>query len=277
MSVNPSTETVLDCEALTQLIPEYAFGLTDDAETYLVETNLKRCPEAQALLADYRALQVDLRASVAQVEPSPELGTRLMAAVRASDAAAPTASEPVASTAPTREPNLRAVPPPRKSSRRVYAAWITAAAALIVLVITNVYWFSRVNNLSDRLDNLTPTSGSAFVLTDTSGLHWVRLPSATDDGSASAFMMWNNDSQTGLLYARGFPEPAPGFGYQLWLASDAAGRVSGGVFEVNPTGDGALLVHVNAPIDSYTRAGITTEPISGSEGPTSPAVVRGDL
>ncbi len=269
MNVNPSTQTALDCEALTQLIPEYAFGLTDDAETYLVETNLKRCPEAQALLADYRALQVDLRASVAQVEPSLELGTRLMAAVRAADAAVAPASA-VATPAPA----LTVTP---RKSRRVYAAWITAVAALIVLVITNVYWFSRVNSLSDRLDNLTPTSGSAFVLTDTSGLHWVRLPSAVEDGSASAFMMWNNDSQTGLLYARGFPELAPGFGYQLWLASDASGRVSGGVFEVNPTGDGALLVHVDAPIDSYTRAGITTEPVSGSEGPTSPAVVRGDL
>ncbi len=144
-----------------------------------------------------------------------------------------------------------------------------------MLVITNAYWFSRVNTLSDRLDSLT-ASGSAFVLTDTNALHWVRLPAATEDGSASAFMMWNNDSQTGLLYARGFPEPAPGFGYQLWLARDGI-RVSGGVFEVNPTGDGALLIHCDVPIDVYTSAGITTEPVSGSEGPTSPAVVHGDL
>ncbi len=275
MSVNPPTQTALDCEALTQLIPEYAFGLTDDAETLLVEANLARCPEAQTLLADYRALQVDLRASVVQVEPSPELGTRLMAAVRA-DAAHPP-SEPVTPSAPAPAPLSVPVAPalPRRS-RRVYVAWIAAAAALIGLVITNAYWFSRVNDLSDRLESLTTTNGSAFVLTDTNSLHWVRLPSATEDGSASAFMMWNNDSQTGLLYARGFPEPAPGFGYQLWLATDA-GRVSGGVFEVNPTGDGALLIHVAAPIDSFTRAGITTEPVSGSDGPTSPAVVRGDL
>ncbi len=274
MNVNQSTQTALDCEALAQLIPDYAFGLTDDAETYLVEINLNHCPEAQALLADYRALQDDLRASVAPVEPSPELGTRLMAAVHAAAAPKSVVTAPITPASPTLEPVARVVPSQRKS-RRFYAAWIAAAAALIALVITNVYWFSRVNSLSDRLDSVT-ASGSAFVLTDTNSLHWVRLASATDDANASAFMMWNNDSQTGLLYARGFPEPAPGFGYQLWLATDA-GRISGGVFEVNPTGDGALLIHIDTPINSYTRAGITTEPVSGSEGPTSPAVVRGDL
>ncbi len=84
MTVNPSTQTALDCEALAQLIPEYAFGLTDDAETYLVEINLSHCPEAQSLLADYRALQADLRASVPLVDPSPEVGARLRAAVHAS-------------------------------------------------------------------------------------------------------------------------------------------------------------------------------------------------
>ncbi len=274
MTVNPSTKTALDCEALIQLIPEYAFGLTDDGETSLVETNLDRCPEAQALLADYRALQADLRASVPLVDPSPELGARLRAAVHAAAASESVVTEPITPATPAPEPALRVVPPQRKS-RRFYAAWITAAAALIGLVITNAYWFSRVNGLSDRIDSLT-ASGSAFVLTDTSALHWVRLASATEDGNASAFMMWNNDSQTGLLYARGFPEPAPGFGYQLWLATDA-GRISGGVFEVDQTGDGALLIHIDTPIDSYTRAGITTEPVSGSAGPTSPAVVRGDL
>ena len=149
---------------------------------------------------------------------------------------------------------------------------------MIVLVITNVYWFSRVDNLSHQIDSLAAmvVPQGAFVLADTSALHWVRLAPVDEAVNASAFMMWNGDSQTGLLYARGFPDPAPGFGYQLWLLTDNM-RVSGGVFEVNPTGDGALLIHCDQPIDSYTRVGITTEPITGSDGPTSPPVVGGDL
>src|SRR5215207_7372118 len=81
MRPNQETDLAIDCEALLELIPEYAFGVTEAEQSRLVEASLPHCPEATALLEDYRHLQDELRAGVPQLEPSPELGTRLMAAV----------------------------------------------------------------------------------------------------------------------------------------------------------------------------------------------------
>src|SRR5215211_8148363 len=81
MRPNQETDLAIDCEALLELIPEYAFGVTEAEQSRQIEASLPHCPEATALLEDYRHLQDELRAGVPQVEPSLELGTRLMAAV----------------------------------------------------------------------------------------------------------------------------------------------------------------------------------------------------
>ncbi len=273
MTVNRLTKNAPDCEALTQLIPEYAFGLTDADETYMVESNLAQCPEASSLLTEYRALQNELRASVEIIEPPPELGIRLMAVV---------AEETAQLQRPMLSPSASTAPiTPNAKPRRSYAVWLVAAAALIALVLTNLYWFSRVNTLSDRLDTLS-ASDHAFILTDTSALHWVRLAGVTDEVNASAFMMWNADSQTGLLYARGFPELPAGETYHLWLTRDGE-RVFAGVFKVDPDGDGALLFSSPEPINNFTRAGITAETqpdpnaTSSTPNPPSQPIVTGEL
>jgi anti-sigma factor RsiW len=58
-----------DCDPILELIPEYAFGLTDTEESRRLEAAIPGCPEAAAALSDYRQLQAELRASVPAVEP----------------------------------------------------------------------------------------------------------------------------------------------------------------------------------------------------------------
>src|SRR5579859_3756274 len=81
MSDHQSPHTANDCDSVRALIPEYAFGLSDAAETHLVETNLSTCPDAASDLEAFRQIQADMRAGVAQIEPAPQLRERLMAAV----------------------------------------------------------------------------------------------------------------------------------------------------------------------------------------------------
>jgi anti-sigma-K factor RskA len=275
MKANQETNLAMDCEALLDLIPEYAFGVTEPEQTRQIEASIAHCPEAAARLAEYRMMQDELRASVPQVEPPPALGTRLMAAI----------AEPIPFAVPPAPalsaPVMTEKPPQVPKTRSFRLAWVAAAAALLALVLTNVYWFSRVNDLTESQSQLmalvnAQNSNNAFVLTNTDSLHWVRLPDA-QEGDASAFMMWNAESKNGLLYARGFPELEPGHTYHLWLTRPNE-RVFAGVFTVDEEGNGALLFNSPDPIDEFTWAGITSESPDDPDTDTpSEAIVRGEL
>jgi len=261
MRTNQPTDSVHECDEILDLIADYAFGLTDVQETRFVEANLQRCPEAAAQLQDYRILQEEMRASVPQVEPPMQVGERLMAALVAS--------------APTL---VRTAEKPLEKPRRLLRpAWLIAAAAVLALVVSNAYWFTRVNDLAQRQDELlaliNPQDTNAFVLTSTNALHWVRL--ANDEtNSTSAFMMWNGDSETGLLYARGFPELQQSEKYHVWLTRNGE-RVFVGILQIDDKGDGALLFHSPEAIDSFAWAWVTAQ--SAPDASDAPTIVSGEL
>jgi anti-sigma-K factor RskA len=254
MSQNYPLQPADECDAIRELIPEYAFGLTTSQESQRVESNLVRCPEAAADLADFRHLQDAMRADVAQVEPPPELEARLMAAI----------------AAPAAPPAVIARP------RRLSWPWIAAAAAILTLVITNVYWILRINDLTQTYAIHHAEETNAFVLTNTANLRWVRLPASDDITNASAFLMWNARSEIGLLYVRGLPQLTPGTIYHLWFTRGDE-RESAGTFEVDASGNSAYLFHITKPIDNFTWARITDEPAIGGPEPTGTVVFHGEL
>ncbi len=254
------------CDAIRELIPEYAFGLTDPEQTRFVEANLSTCADAAAELADFQRIQAEMRADVAQIEPPRALESKLMAAI----------AEPAAQSTPITTPVTQA------RRRAIPVGWLVAAAAVIVLLLTNGYWLARVNDLNQQQAQLISQIPSndqghpAFVLNSTSGLRWVRLPPAEETADTSAFMMWNAESKIGLLYAHGFPKLAVGKSYQLWLTRGET-RKGVGTFIVDENGQGALLFSSEEPIDQFTWARITDEPENGSPQPTGPIVVIGKL
>jgi hypothetical protein len=260
MSLSHPTHPSQPCDAIRELIPEYAFGLTDAEQTHLVESSLASCPDAAAELADFRRIQDEMRAGVPQVEPPPGLEDRLMAAIAA----------PVIAAPPTR--------------RKLHIAWWIGAAAVLALVVTNVYWLMRVNGLNQTIqqrsdDFSAPVQvqgDSSFLLTSSNEIRWVRLPPSQKNTDASAVLLWNVESEIGLMYARNFPELEAGKTYQLWLTRGEE-RVSAGTFEVDEEGTGALLFHITEPIDEYTWARITEESGDGSSQPSDMVVVVGEL
>jgi anti-sigma-K factor RskA len=256
MRSNHHIDRADDCDAVQELIPEYAFGLTAPADTRLVESSLAHCPDAASQLDEFRRLQEELRAGVPQFEPPDQLGARLVAAI----------------AAPTRLPRAR--------RRPVNLSRWLAAAAVIALIATNVYWLSRVDDLTRRQNELTSQPvgepDHAFILASVSALRWVRLPPSKQNAGASAFMMWNGTGETGVLYVHGFPKLAVGRTYQLWLTRGEE-MISAGTVRVDSDGKGALLFHTNQPIDKYTWARITLEPENGSNRPSDTVVVAGKL
>lgn len=270
MNANQQPSPAYDCEALIDLIPDYAFGLTDPEQTQIVEANLSRCPGAAARLQEYQLLQEEMRATVPQIEPPAQLGARLMAAIAEpatkSVPAVPVVSAPAAMSAV-----------PAKPRRTIRVAWAVAAAAAIALVATNVYWLSRVADLTQSTNLLntiiSAQNNSPFVLTSTDALHWVRLANP-EDSDTSAFMMWNSESTTGLLYAHAFPDLQAGYKYHVWLTRPNE-RVFMGILQVDTDGNGALLFNSPEPINDFSWAWVTAE--TGDGTPDAPAVVKGEL
>ncbi len=293
MNPNQRTDFVPDCDSLVDLVPEYAFGLTTPEETRMIEANLRRCPEAVARLSEYQHLQDEMREAVPQLEPPAELGSKLMAAISTPSPSmsvrpVPTiihSPSPASTASPT---TASAQPKPRRLALRI--AWAVAAAAVIALVATNIYWLSRVSTLTQSNNVLAALqsfqNGTAFVLTSTDSLHWVRLAAPNTTGqattnasttSAAAFMMWNNQSQTGLLYARNFPALKPGEIYHLWLTQNHQ-PVFVGVFQVDDKGDGALIFKSPEAINDFDWAWVTAQSPQQSTGaPTGDTIVSGAL
>jgi anti-sigma-K factor RskA len=259
MSLNNDLKAINNCDAILDLIPEYAFGLTNSEETRLVEANLAHCPEATAQLEDYRNLQNEMRGGVPQLDPSPQLGERLMAAV-ATKSAAP----------------IKPIRP------MIPVAWMVATAAtLVLLLLSNVYWMNRVDDLQQQINEqigaLFPTEeGDAFTFARASDIRYVRLPASQENTTASALVMWNPESEIGLLYVQDFPQLEEGRIYQLWFTR-GEDRVSAGTFEVDEEGKGVLVFHITEAIDEFTWSRITEEPASGSPQPTGTVVVNGEL
>jgi len=79
-----------------------------------------------------------------------------------------------------------------------------------------------------------------------------------------------------LVYARGFPALEVGEVYQFWLTRGDV-RVSGGTFQVDENGNGALAFDSPDSINNYTWARITTELLTGSLMPTGTVWVNGKL
>ena len=52
MSSKIAVASTNSCDAIRELIPEYAFGLTDPEQTRFVEANLQLCTDAAADLVD---------------------------------------------------------------------------------------------------------------------------------------------------------------------------------------------------------------------------------
>ncbi|MEP7286754.1 MAG: anti-sigma factor [Chloroflexota bacterium] len=257
-----------DCDAIRELIPDYAFGLTDPSQNRLIETTLAECPDAAHDLADFRNLQNEMRSSVSQQEPATDLGERIMAMAGAATPAAPT-------TLPIAAP----INPPALVRRPVRWAWLVAAVTVIALVGTNFYWLARVNDLSQQQKALIAAINgqhdTAFVATNASDIRWVRLPPSQENIDASAFLMWNAESETGLLYVHGLPKVASGKTYQFWLTR-GQDFVHAGTLRIDDDGKGILLFHIKEPIDKYTWARITAEP-DNSNSPTGTPVVNGKL
>lgn len=252
-----------DCETLHDLLPAYSMGITDPDETALVERLLPQCPELQAELDDYEHIAGTMPFTVPQIAPPPALGTRILQA-------AAEEVKPVTIASP------RVIHLPR---RMAYAAAGIAAAIMLLLLGVIAVLNSQIGDLrgenSALLAQIT-TRDNLLALAGEDMLARFPLGAVGDNVLASATVVCNRNSNTGVLRVDGFAESAPGTVYQAWLINGDE-RTSAGTFEVGPDGMATLVFSAPFLLGDIEYVGITPEPAGGSPGPTADPIVLGAL
>jgi anti-sigma-K factor RskA len=237
-------------EWFLELIPAHAIGATDPEERAVVDVHLKACAECRALLDEYRGLDADLLFAAPLAPASARLTEDLRKRLKAEQAR-------------SRRLSLEFLRRP---------AFALAVAALALLVLTNVYWASRVGWLerqANQLAALAQAPGITLKASSSSARDY-------DAGNANGVVYAQPGSTVALLCVYALPRAGPGKTYQAWLVRDGQ-RVSAGTFEVNQDGYGVLLINAGKPLSDYQQLGITVEPAGGSLAPTTPRVMGGEL
>lgn len=258
----PLEEQRGDCDAIIDLIPAYVIGALDPIEQTLVERLLPHCPEAQAELANYQPLGDALHFAVPQVAPPAALGMAIAQAIAQSSPA------PMGRGALLQHPRW---------------AWGATAAAIVVLLLTNLYWLSQWGALRADLSALQAqisTTSAPLRSLGADGLNRVDLISTTTD-EANGRLSWVSGQNTNTWVAWFVGDKLPPIGqdavYQLWLIRENAPPISAGFFRPGSDGQGALAFEINEPLSSFQTFGVTVEPAGGSATPTTDPILRGSF
>jgi anti-sigma-K factor RskA len=267
---NPPHDDV-QLQALLALIPAYSIGATDVEETRFVEANLATYPNAVADLVHYQQMSEGLLHSAGLMSPPPALRGKILSAVSGKRWPQSTGDGSFGSQV-VQFMNIR----------RWSLSKIVAAAAILMLVASNLFWWTQVQDARQDKDDVAMQLEEREVflaaLNNAANTRWVELSTVDTEGAANAAaaVIWEPTSQRALLYAQGFPPLEPNMAYQLWLIQGDQ-RISAGVFQVNFSGNGTFVFTVPESLSNYDALGVTPEPATGSPAPTGNPVVFGEL
>lgn len=269
-------------QKIDELIPAYAIGATDSEESVRLEEYLSESSSAAAELAEFSKMAAAMLFAVPLVEVPSAVESRLFDAINP-ETATPTVESVAEGTKSTRQ-FVKKSEPKLHWWEGIFAAnrapqWAFALTALALVLLLNAYWLHKVNQLQQTqlamVDKLLQQETTLSVIAMDESQRTI-LPAVDQNMQSKADVIWGEGFEVALLYVEDFPQPDPGKVYQLWLIKDDK-RTSGGLFTVNENGTGTLIVQLLQPLDFYDGMGITAEPEGGSEGPTSPPIVRGPI
>lgn len=248
------------CEEVLKLIPAYAFGAADPEESRFIEQHLHECPEALAELAAYGEIRDGMLFESPLMTAPSRLQERI-AAIPNIDKSAPAAP-------------LKLVERVKKP-RTVNFAW-AAAAAVILLVLSNLYWFTQVRSVESQQDNVLEEQRDVLAALSNTNAVQTQLISTANTEVARGVVWWSPGEQVALLRVDNLLETAQDQEYQLWLI-EGDQPTSAGTFRVDEAGTSIFIFEPQAPITGFDVFGITLEPAGGSPAPTTSPILVGEI
>lgn len=205
------------------------------------------CPDA---VIGFRATAGQLPLAVDAQAPSPELRSRILAAVAEEARAERQQRAPVA-------------PTPLPLRRRTPQLYALAAVLLLALGLGQLAWnLTLQRNLQQTRAELSQVQG------DRASTRW-QLVSAQPGQTITGELVYLRDRRQAVLVVNGLPALQPNQVYEVWLLNEGSPPVPQTVF-LTPT------TAIQADLDRYQKIAITIEPgPRGSAAPTSPVLAVG--
>lgn len=243
-----TTDTTLHDQIRSDLAG-YALGALDDAGDARVTAHLAACAECRVLLREYEEVVRLLPLGLPATQPSPSARADLLRRARADRG--PHATQPVLLWLDRRGRQLAAV------------------AAILCLLLAGVLGWAVARDDGDP--------GTAAAIERMKQQAGVRVfPMVGSEAAPAALgqlIVVPGERDAGLIVS-GLPRLPEGYDYQFWFVMPDTRRISGGVFEVDATGEAIVTVNAPAEFSAGWRCGVTEEPDGGSPSPTGRNVLR---
>ena len=254
-----------DYESLHALSGAYAVDALDDTERAAFEQHLLRCADCRSEVASLREATA-LMADDAAVTPPDSLRDSVLSGIRTIRPLPPETAPTLDPTGPEQEeqePAPAAEVVPIRSRRRRIATLLTAAAAILAIA-GGVAWQPWQDESSS-----TQVSAADRVLAASDAQ---KVSIDFEDGS-SATVVRSLEERRAVILTRDMAAPPPGKAFELWLQDDSGTMLPAGLMKT--AGNHKVLLEGDAA--EATGVGITVEPASGSEEPTSEPIALFDL
>ncbi|MFQ5946637.1 MAG: anti-sigma factor domain-containing protein [Anaerolineae bacterium] len=251
---------VVDHDEMRALLPLYALGALEAEESEAVASHLPRCDSCPAELAEWRRVVGDLAFAPERDSPPEHLKANLLAAVSLRE-------QPTQLPEASSFGRLRRIAAPLAAGLALVAVGLSAylAGQIQELAASQAALEERVSGQREAIQFLT----SDAVVT-------VSLEPEPAWSQAAGRVYLAPGELMGMLVVQRMPVLPAGQSYQLWLVADGD-RDSGGLFVVDESGGGYLVIHAPRPLSQYVWAGITQEPEEGSPAPTGDRLMGGRL
>ncbi|GAB7189629.1 anti-sigma factor [Kineococcus sp. NUM-3379] len=261
------TEEVDDVHTL---VGAYALDALDEGERDSFDAHLAGCDDCRAAVAEFSDTAALLGEAVATPAPA-SLRASVLQAVARTPQDTPhgrgSGGWGAGTAAPVSLDERRA----RRQGRPPrWQLALAAACSAVALAATGWGWTASQQAEQARLEAADATAESqriAELLTAPGS----RVQSVTGRQGATATVV-RSGSQAVVIGA-GLPAVGPGRGYQLWLIDDGDIRPAG-MFERDRAGHYTAYVD---DTDGVPTLGVTEEPATGSEQPTSEPVLAADI
>lgn len=177
---------------------------------------------------------------------------------------------------PTR-PAVKHLNLPSSAQQVGWIRWGLTAAAVLLLIFSNIYWIAQLNDANEQIEQLQLVQREFIDLVGIGEPRIVNLmATAEDDESTLASVLWNPQTGRASLFTEQLPQLSTDRTYQLWLIG-IEGAVSAGLFQTDSSGTGQLAFQSETSVAEFDAIGISVEPASGSDAPTTDPIAVGAI
>ncbi len=254
------------CDEFLDLAAGMALDAIDATDAERVEQHAAACAECRLKLQHFRETAAALGMRVPEVDPPAALRGRLMDAVR---------------TTPQERPAQRLSPWPMRRPR-FSPAWLVAAASLVISLGV-IGWMAQLQGqiVALRSDALIARERAARLdhvveVLASDKLAIRPLQPAVQNMPSRGMVYMDPLSGSGMISCHNMPPIEQGHAYQVWFVRGSE-RVSAGLLWPDRSGNGYALIQVPTDLQSFDSIGLTDEPGSGSQWPTTPRVIGSQL